>query len=436
MATKRPKYAVALIPAFAAATLFVIVLSGCPQEPKTSVELLDKCNEVLNARVKEARKDLEGEAAPSATGTASIGGKQGRMLQLCDLKSGQARTDCIDEATDFTKDHLKKLQDLSTDGLKFCSDFLDKHKEFDSAAEDRQKDTKKEMIADAKAALEKLAPLIKKSIGLRNLIKDDSRAVANIFREGLSGQSPVPSYSGTASGSVKVDEDLLRLSIATGSIDVTDFSGTQHVSLNGTLTLRDRGAVNAVHVVETSDLDATLDSLTFLGFVHTGTNTARLSDVDKGFGTLEGTTLKAILPVTVENDILLQGFVTMMVPVTGQVDTAAGTFALNSSGSALALFPVAPAGFLMTSFDITGVAQGGSILVTTVPGNINKSLRTRRGEDGISVAKRVAKQTQDLTRIGAAGVVANTGLLFFVGLSADEVFIQTTDRGLQVKLLP
>jgi hypothetical protein len=126
----------------------------------------------------------------------------------------------------------------------------------------------------------------------------------------------------------------------------------------------------------------------------------------------------------------------MMVPVTGQVDTAAGTFALGSSGSALALFPVAPAGFLMTSFDITGVAQGGSILVTTVPGNINKSLRTRRGEDGISVAKRVAKQTQDLTRIGAAGVVANTGLLFFVGLSADEVFIQTTDRGLQVKLLP
>jgi hypothetical protein len=49
-----------------------------------------------------------------------------------------------------------------------------------------------------------------------------------------------------------VDGELLRLSIASGSIDVTDFNGTQRVSLTGVLTLRDRGAVNGVDVLETS----------------------------------------------------------------------------------------------------------------------------------------------------------------------------------------
>ena len=89
-----------------------------------------------------------------------------------------------------------------------------------------------------------------------------------------------------------MDGELLRLSIASGSIDVTDFNGTQRVSLTGVLTLRDRGAVNGVDVLETSDLNASVDSLNFLGFVATGTNTARLTDIEKGFGTLEGTTLK------------------------------------------------------------------------------------------------------------------------------------------------
>jgi len=361
------------------------------------------------------------------------------MLKLCELKKTEpAKQECIDMATQWTTGELKKLQDTLNEALDFCKDFIDKHKEFDTAAEEKQKEIKKNFQKMGMDLAESLkAKLLKKSIGLRNLLRDDSRAVATVFREGLGAQSPVPSYSGGASGAVEVDGDLLRLTIATGSIAVTDFSGTQTASLTGTLTLRDRGAVNSVRVVETSDLRATVGSLTFLGFVSTGTNTALLSATEKGFGTLDGTLLKVVVPATIENDTLTQSFVTLRVPLTGQIDTAAGTFMLSSSDSSLDLFPVSPAGFLMTSFDITGTAQGGSILATTVPGNIRTRILTKSGESADSVAQKIETQlNSDLSKIGAAGVVANTGLVFFVGLSADEVFIETRDPGLQVELLP
>jgi hypothetical protein len=58
MAQEQQKFVAGLVPVLVAALLF---LSGCPQEPKTSVALLDKCREVVNEQVKERRKDLEGE---------------------------------------------------------------------------------------------------------------------------------------------------------------------------------------------------------------------------------------------------------------------------------------------------------------------------------------------------------------------------------------
>src|ERR1700687_3060276 len=127
------RFSFSLVPVLGIAT---VLLSGCPQEPKTSVELLDKCREIVNMQAKERLKDLEGEAAPTATPTPGVGGKQGRMLKLCDRKSGQARTACIEQAEKWTTDHLKKVQDDLDNALTFCTDFIDKHKEFDSAAED------------------------------------------------------------------------------------------------------------------------------------------------------------------------------------------------------------------------------------------------------------------------------------------------------------